>query len=162
MITHDTLKAAEEAFGTNMKQKPYIGMKMWQGDNYLIFNKTHDKIYQAYLKDKTVVNDDADLFATIAEPLWDYSESLKENLRRLPREGSITRRRRELHQYGYIEYSKEKKTEREEAFNNEVAMHSPIPPQVRGRDLDYGWDVNEGNGVGISAPQVQTSLLEED
>lgn len=65
-------------------------------------------------------NDDAKLQATVWGASWNYDLSLYENLKRVPRAESLSRRRRELYNLGLITYSDEKLAEREEAFKNEL------------------------------------------
>lgn len=60
----------------------------------------------------------------LLEQVWlhegfDYNKSLYENICRLPRPESITRRRRHAHAAGLIKYSEEADKEREQAFLNE-------------------------------------------
>jgi hypothetical protein len=54
---------------------------------------------------------------------WSQDRSLYENLCSVTRPETISRRRRELHDMGLIEYSDKADTERFEAFKNEVEEH---------------------------------------
>lgn len=113
-------------------QEPYIGMRLGlAGNKTKRFDRHHDMIYNVYLKNKELVNDDADMFAAICEPLWDNSLSLRDNLRRLPRSETLTRRRRELHEAGLITYSPKAMKTRTEAFKKERDKASPMSPQAK-------------------------------
>lgn len=71
-------------------------------------------------------DDDALLFAKYWERFdgWSNNVSLYDNLRRVTRPETITRRRRELHEAGLIQYSDEALKDRTTAFNNELEQHS--------------------------------------
>lgn len=113
-------------------QEPHIGMRLGlAGNKTKRFDRHHDMIYNVYLKNKELVNDDADMFAAICEPLWDNSLSLRDNLRRLPRSETLTRRRRELHEAGLITYSPKAMKTRTEAFKSERDKASPMSPQAK-------------------------------
>lgn len=72
-----------------------------------------------------VQNNDAKLIAAVwRRQKWDDVISLEDNIDRVMRPESITRRRRELHVMGLIEYSQEADKERTEAFINERDSHS--------------------------------------
>jgi hypothetical protein len=74
-----------------------------------------------------VQNDDASLVAAVwRHKGWRDDLPLEENIRVLPRSESITRRRRELHNMGLIDYSQEAYKEREEAFKNERELHGAV------------------------------------
>ena len=55
---------------------------------------------------------------------WSQSRSLYDNLCRVTRPETISRRKRELHNMGLIKYSEERETEIMSAYKNEVNMHS--------------------------------------
>lgn len=50
---------------------------------------------------------------------------LEYNINRVTRSETITRRRRELHAMGMIDYSPQAETERYEAFKSECEVHTP-------------------------------------
>ena len=86
--------------------------------------KIRSVIIELYNENRNVVNNDVLLLERVWLKLgWDEGKSLYDNLSRVPRPESITRRRRELHEEGLIEYSKAADKEREQAFKNEVEMH---------------------------------------
>jgi len=86
--------------------------------------KLQKVVYNAYLEDSRVVDDDALLQATVWSKYWDDRKSLYENLKICPRAESLSRRRRELYIMGLITYSDSKLKERTDAFKNERDMHS--------------------------------------
>lgn len=61
---------------------------------------------------------------------WDNNRSLHDNLSRVSRPESISRRRREAHVKGLITYSETAMKDRTEAFNNEVRDNSPVRSYV--------------------------------
>jgi len=70
-------------------------------------------ILALYAQRPTIVDDDAKLQAGIWHNLgWDYTATLYENLRKMPRAESITRARRTLHEKGLIKYSPEVEAKR--------------------------------------------------
>lgn len=82
------------------------------------------RILELYYEDNIVASNDAILIARFWEPLWDYTKSLEQNLSRLPRGESITRRRRELINEGKIKATQPADDERYQAFKNERDQHS--------------------------------------
>ncbi len=111
--------------------EPYIGMRMKTGKK---FNKTHELVYRAYKWDKTLVDDEMILLAWIWERYegWDEDYKLIINLKKVTHPETLSRRRRELHEAGLIEYSPKALKKREEAFSNERDKASPTPPQIKG------------------------------
>lgn len=82
--------------------------------------KIRSVILDLYHENKSIVNDEVRLLEQVWLRLgWSHNRSLYENLCSLPRPESISRRRRELHQEGLIEYSAKADKERYEAFKNE-------------------------------------------
>lgn len=72
-----------------------------------------------------VQNNDAKLIAAVWRwQGWNDLLTLEQNIMRVMRPDSVTRRRRELHEYGLITYSKEADQERTEAFIKERDSHS--------------------------------------
>ena len=137
------------------KVEPYIGMRMKTGKK---FNKLHDKIYQAYKTEREAVNDDALLFFVVwVGEGWDEHSGLLNQLRSVTRPETITRRRRELHEAGLIEYSPKAMKSRTEAFKNERDKASPIPPQAYSATNDT-WDDTKPQTVSVELPK-QTSLM---
>ena len=86
-------------------------------------------------------NDDALLMSKIWEKEgWNPDLSLYENLKRVSRPETITRRRRQAHQLGLIEYCKKADKDRAEAFKNEQEANSDHnTTQIWGRDT---WPVS--------------------
>ena len=73
-----------------------------------------------------VQNDDASLVSAVWRTEgWLDSGSLEDNLKRVTRSETITRRRRELHNMGLVTYSEKADKTRMVAFKNERDMHSP-------------------------------------
>lgn len=90
--------------------------------NHKAIAKMIEDVYQV---SPDIVNDDKQLVAYIWRKCgWSDYQSLEENIKRVPSGESITRRRRELHIAGKIEYSKKADDSRREAFINERDMHS--------------------------------------
>lgn len=90
-------------------------------------------ILNVYAKYPDVVNNDATLLAAVWKYFgWNKFRSLEDNLNRLPRAASITRRRRILFNQGKIEYSEKADMMREEAFIKELEENS-----------DYNWSKYE-------------------
>lgn len=88
-------------------------------------NKKQRLVYEVIQSKPWVVNDDADLVAAVwRKEGWDDGVSLEDNIKRVSRSETITRRRRELHNMGLIKYSEGAMEEREEAFRNELYAHS--------------------------------------
>lgn len=70
-------------------------------------------------------NDDAMLIAAVWKlEGWDDTRGLLENIRRVTRPETITRRRRELANMGLINYSDKRTKEIAEAAHNELEAHS--------------------------------------
>lgn len=89
-------------------------------------NKMQQLVLAAIRRNPGVENDDAALIAAVWRIKgWDDGVSLEDNIRRMPRPESITRRRRELHNMGLITYSDEANESRTEAFINERDLASP-------------------------------------
>jgi len=55
---------------------------------------------------------------------WDDSKSLSWNIKQVSHAETITRRLRELHEWGLISYSKKGLARRETAYRNETNLHS--------------------------------------
>lgn len=71
-------------------------------------------------------NDDALLLEQVwLADGWDNNKSLYDNLCRVTRPETISRRRRELFNMGLIKYSETSLDERTTAFKNELEIHSP-------------------------------------
>jgi hypothetical protein len=83
-------------------------------------SKKEALVYRVIQNNPGVQNNDADLIAAVwrAEN-WDDNDTLENNIAKVTRSETITRRRRQLHEKGLIKYSKEAMQEREEAFINE-------------------------------------------
>lgn len=80
----------------------------------------------AYMDNKDIVNDRTALLAEVWRRYgWNDSQSLEENLRKVPSAESVSRRVRELHELGMIQYSQKELERRDEAFKNEVEEHRP-------------------------------------
>lgn len=91
-------------------------------------NKMQQLVLGVIRKTPGSENDDAALIAAVwRQKGWDDKRTLEENIRRMPRPESITRRRRELHEKGLIHYSKDAMEMREEAFRNERELHGALP-----------------------------------
>lgn len=85
-------------------------------------------VYQVIQANPGVQNNDAQLVAAVWRHLgWSDTAPLEENITKVARAETITRRRRELHEKGLITYSDEANKEREEAFRNERDAHSASP-----------------------------------
>lgn len=90
-------------------------------------------VVDAYHEDPELVNNDALLQAYVWGRFgWSSQRTLAENLQSMPRAESITRRRREAHEEGLIQYSKQASEKRMEAFENERDSHSTyVPLEIR-------------------------------
>jgi len=72
-------------------------------------------------------NNDADLIAAVwRHEGWTDGRSLEQNISRVTRSETITRRRRELYNMGLIEYSEKALDSRTEAFKSELDNHSDV------------------------------------
>lgn len=90
-------------------------------------NKKQQLVYSVIQAKPWVANNDADLIAAVwRKENWDDGRSLEDNLRRVSRPETITRRRRELFNLGLITYTEEALEEREEAFINERDHAAPV------------------------------------
>lgn len=88
-------------------------------------NRKQKLVYEVIMANPGVQNDDVALLEAVwTREGWQEGKSLYWNLSRVTRSETITRRRRDLHQMGLIEYSKEADNERMEAFENERDQHS--------------------------------------
>lgn len=88
-------------------------------------NKLLDIVVSICKEYPAAANDDAILLEQVwLLQGWDESRSLYDNLSRVSRPESISRRRREAFNKGLIEYSKEALEARTEAFKNERDEHS--------------------------------------
>lgn len=107
-------------------------------------NKKQALVYKVIQLNPGVQNSDNDLIAAVWRyEGWNDQLSLEENLRRVTRPETITRRRRDLHTMGLIEYSKEADKQRMEAFESEreassdynfaevLAVSPPPPPSYQ-------------------------------
>lgn len=75
--------------------------------------------------DKTIVNRENDLLAAVwREKGYLDNRSLEDNLSRLPSAETISRMRRQLHQEGLIEYSKEADARRESEYQRHLDEYS--------------------------------------
>jgi hypothetical protein len=87
-------------------------------------NKLQKLVYETIQLNPGVENDDAALVAAVwRRQGWDDGVTLEDNIRRVARAESITRRRRELHVMGLIEYSEAADKDRTQAFVNERDRH---------------------------------------
>ncbi len=155
MITDDTVRAADEAFGVDSVLKKRVLVSK--------LNKKQRLVYEAIQEAPEAADNDALLLTKVwLKEGWSDGKTLFQNLICVSRPETLSRRRRELYNMGLITYSPTALKEREVAFKDERDKASPIPPQIRGRELEYGWYVNEGNGVGLSAPRVQISLIDRE
>lgn len=93
--------------------------------------KKQKLVLKAIELEPDAVDDDALLISTVwIMEGFDSRMKLYENLKRLTRAETITRRRRELYNMNLIEYSAEAQRRRMEAFKNERDMHSDYTPAV--------------------------------
>jgi len=77
-------------------------------------------------KNPGVQNNDADLIAAVwREEGWSDARGLEQNIMTVTRPETITRRRRELHEMGLIDYSEKADNERMEAMKNEQERAKP-------------------------------------
>lgn len=82
-------------------------------------------VYQAIQENPDAANDDSILLAAVWQKEgWQINEFLHINLKRVSRPETLSRRRRQLHQMGLIEYSEKADKERMQAFVNERERHS--------------------------------------
>ena len=96
-------------------------------------NKIRNIILKLYAEDKNVVNDDVILLERVwIECGWSNSRSLYDNLSRMPRSESITRRRRELYNEGLIQYSDNALEARTEAYKSERDYQSKAVSWLNG------------------------------
>lgn len=89
-------------------------------------------VYEVIQRNPQAANDDAVLLERywIEVDGWDENKSLYWNLSKVTRPETITRRRRELHNMGLINYSDQANDFREEAFINERDNASTFVPQA--------------------------------
>jgi len=88
-------------------------------------SKLQRLVYKVIQDNPGVQNDDAKLVAAVWRTEgWNDSRSLEDNIKRVTRSESITRRRRELHEAGLITYSGEAMKARTEAYKKEQNAHS--------------------------------------
>ena len=81
-------------------------------------------VYDAIQRCPEAANNDALLLEQVWQKEgWSQNRSLYENLCSVTRPETISRRRRELHDMGLIQYLKESDNTRYEAFKNEVEEH---------------------------------------
>lgn len=91
-------------------------------------NRKMKLVYDVIQLNPGVQNNDADLVAAVwRHEGWDDRLSLENNIARVTRSETITRRRRQLHETGLITYSKDALGTRKEAFTNERHAHSELP-----------------------------------
>lgn len=91
-------------------------------------DKIRRLVLQAVADNQEAANDDAVLLAMVWHMQgWDDTRGLYENLKKVSRPESITRRRRELIAEGLIHANERAKARREEAFVNELEMHGTAP-----------------------------------
>lgn len=101
----------------------------------VIVADAHRYLLETIRQNPGIQNDDARLVAAVwRRKGWDDGVSLEDNIRRMPRSESITRRRRELHDKGLITYSPTANRRREEAFRNERDHASPATRRWSNRD----------------------------
>lgn len=102
----------------------------------MIISKKQELVLKAIRQNPGVENNDANLIAAVWRlEQWDEGRSLEENISRMTRPETITRRRRELHQMGLIDYSPEADKMREEAYINERDVHGEMPFNEEDPDL---------------------------
>lgn len=90
-------------------------------------NKKQELVYQVIQDNPGVQNDESALIAAVwRREGWNDSKTLEQNLTKVTRPETISRRRRELYNLGLITYTKEALQEREEAFRNERDVHMNI------------------------------------
>lgn len=90
-------------------------------------SKKQKLVYDVIKLNPGVQNNDAQLIAAVWRyEGWNDSISLEDNIRRVTRPGTITRRRRDLHDLGLITYSKDADKTRYDAFKNERNEHSCV------------------------------------
>lgn len=94
-------------------------------------NKLNNLVYKLIKQKPWLANDDAALVAAVwRKQGWDDSVSLEDNIAKVSRSESITRRRRELHEKGLIKYSDKAFESRHKAFLNERDSHSNFKVSV--------------------------------
>jgi len=82
-------------------------------------------VYEVIQLNPGVQNNDADLIAAVwRHEGWNDGRSLEDNIARVTRSETITRRRRELFTMGLITYTDESLAERTDAFKSEQNNHS--------------------------------------
>lgn len=88
-------------------------------------NKKLQLVYDVIQNNPGVENDDVRLLEAVwLREGWQDDKSLYWNLSRVTRSETVTRRRRDLHVMGLIQYSGEADQARKEAFENERNAHS--------------------------------------
>ena len=76
-------------------------------------------ILKLYLRDKSIVNDDKRLIAQVwYEYGWLDSDTLENNLAKVPNPETITRSRRKLYTDGFIKYSEDATNRRYEEYTD--------------------------------------------
>lgn len=123
-MTDDVGRAAEEAFGGDRELQKRVTISNLTPKQRLVYN--------AIQVHPEAANDDALLLAIVwREEGWSRESGLVQNLRRVSRPETLSRRRRELFNLGLIEYSPKAMKSRTDAFKNERDKASPIPPQIK-------------------------------
>lgn len=99
--------------------------------NAIDLNKKQKNVYEVIQRNPGAADDDALLIERYWVEIdgWDESKSLYWNLSKVTRPGTITRRRRELHEAGLITYSKDTNEVRERAMQNERERAESVAKQ---------------------------------
>jgi hypothetical protein len=93
--------------------------------NNMNISKKQLLVYTVIQANPGCQNNDADLIAAVwRHENWSDGRSLEENISRVTRSETITRRRRELFNMGLITYSDKAMKDRTEAFKSEQNAHS--------------------------------------
>jgi len=95
------------------------------GEECMNLSKKLKLVYDVIQANEGCQNSDADLIAAVwRHEGWSDGRSLEENISRVTRSETITRRKRELYNMGLIEYSEARLKEATEAFKAERDNHS--------------------------------------
>lgn len=91
---------------------------------------THRKILAICEQTPDAINDRPLLLALFYQPDWDDTKTLYQNFTRLTRTETVTRRFRDLREWGYVKENQATDKKNYEAMISERERHSPVPPQI--------------------------------
>ncbi len=139
------IDTASEVFGTGIT--PLIPHNL---------DPTHKKILLICHDCPDAINDRPLLLAKFYQPDWDNTKTLYQNFTRLTRPETVTRRFRDLREWGYVKENKQTDKRNYEAMKSERERHSPMHPVIAG--VDFSDSLEKLDNL-TTRPTEQTSLL---